>query len=53
MKFRYTFEKDWVKKVLTPSVEGLTMGAYDHIIEKGWKIVKREIEVNGVFKEIL
>jgi len=52
IKFRYTLERDFQKKILTPSLFGLTMGAYDQFIQDGWKVVKREIEINGKFKEI-
>jgi len=52
IKFRYTLIKDFKKKILTPSLIGLTMGAYSQFLENGWKVVKREIEINGKFKEI-
>jgi len=53
MRFRYIFEKDWKRKVFTPSIESLQMKAYDYMIEKGYKVVKREIEIDGKFIEIL
>lgn len=54
MKFRYTLQKGEEIKVLTPSLEGLAMKAYNfYVEEKGYQVIKREVEINGKFKEIL
>ena len=54
MKFRYTLKKGEEIKILTPSLEGLAMKAYNFYVEEiGYKVIKREIEINRKFKEIL
>lgn len=54
MKFRYTLQRGEEIKILTPSLEGLVMKAYHfYVEEKGYKTIKREVEINGKFKEIL
>jgi len=51
MKFRYTFEKDFKKRVIHLSL--ITMSVYSKYIDSGHKVVKREIYINGKWNEII
>lgn len=51
MKFRYTFEKDFKKMEILISL--ISMPIYMKYINRGYKVIKREIFDNGQWIELI
>lgn len=52
MEYRYTFEKNFKKRVILMS--SITMPVYKtKYVDNGHKVIKREIFLNGKWEEII